>query len=329
MTAAVQELLAQVAGDLKAIEEVLVSNLTPRYELVAQVAGHILFSGGKRLRPLLMVLGGRLCGYEKPDLQTFAVIFEYLHVATLLHDDVVDGARVRRHQPVAHQVWSPEIAVLTGDFLLARALRLAASTEKMAVIRVIADITENMAQGEIEQLHRKGDLTLSEPEYRTIIERKTALLFRGACRISGLIAEASGDQLTALSDYGYHLGMAFQMVDDLLDYLLDAAAWGKQVGTDLKEGKLTLPVIHALAASGGPQSPLYRTIAALIQQPEVTPEVFEDLVMRLQQSGSLDYTRQQAAAHVEKARNALLTFEPSSTRDILFKVADYALQRKK
>lgn len=329
MTPAVEQLLALVQDDLQALESTLTANLTPHSQLVADVAGHILFSGGKRLRPLLMVLCARLCDCRSPDIHTFAIIFEYLHVATLLHDDVVDGARLRRGRAVAHQVWTPEIAVLTGDFLLARALRLATVTDKMAVIRVIADITENMAQGEIEQLHRKGDLTLSEAAYLKIIECKTALLFRGACQISGLIADAGAAELTALADYGYHLGMAFQMVDDLLDYSRDSAALGKTVGADLREGKLTLPVIHALAQTGAANPRDHRTITAMIENSDFSTEAFEGLLALLHQYGSIAYTQQQAAAHIDTARRALLIFDSSPTRDILFKVADYALHRKK
>nr|WP_306304165.1 polyprenyl synthetase family protein [Desulfosarcina cetonica] len=176
------KILTAVRDDLEAIEIALADNLNPHFDLVSQVAGHILFAGGKRLRPLLMVLCARLCGHSGNHTARFATIFEYLHAATLLHDDLVDDADMRRGRPVAHLVWDNPTAVLTGDFLLARGLSTAADTGLCEVIHVIAGITENMSQGEIRQMARKGDLSLSEAEYLEVIRCKTAVLFEGACR---------------------------------------------------------------------------------------------------------------------------------------------------
>ena len=245
-------ILSLVKDDLEGIETALLENLQPNLELVSKVAHHILFSGGKRLRPLLMVLSARLCEYRGEYDKTFSVIFEYLHAATLLHDDLVDGASLRRGKPASHAVWGNETAVLVGDFLLARGLAIAAETNEPRIIKIISEITENMSQGEIHQLDRKGKIDLTEAEYMDIIKCKTAVLFQGACRISAILAEASEEKEMALAQYGYHLGMAFQMADDLLDYTFDTQALGKTVGADLREGKLTLPVIIALkqAVSG-------------------------------------------------------------------------------
>jgi octaprenyl-diphosphate synthase len=185
-----QKIFTMVKDDLAAIETALADNLTPYLDLVHEIASHILFSGGKRLRPLLMVLSAKLCGYKGDYDKTFSTIFEYLHVASLLHDDLVDGARMRRGKMAAHLVWDNSKAVLAGDFLLARALSISAKTGRMAIIETIADITENMSQGEIHQLMRKGALDVTEEEYLEVIWRKTAVLFQGACRISALIADA-------------------------------------------------------------------------------------------------------------------------------------------
>lgn len=318
-------ILERVSDDLVAIEAALRENLDPRVALVERVAGHTLFAGGKRLRPLLMVLAARLCGFDGGRTIRFSALFEYLHVATLIHDDVVDGARVRRGLVAAHHRWSSPVAVLTGDFLLARSLTLAAETGDPEVIRVIAGITEEMSQGEIQQLERKGDLDLTEAEYLEIIRRKTAVLLRGACRAGGLVAGADAAAVDALSDYGHHLGMAFQMADDLLDYTADAAALGKAAGADLREGKLTLPVIRTLSVAASED----RTrLADALRAPEFSEADFAGIRDLLERYGGIAYTREQARDHVAVARARLSGFPDSETRAVLMDIADYALERK-
>jgi octaprenyl-diphosphate synthase len=319
------KILAAVSDDLEAIEQALADNLNPYFDLVSQVAGHILFAGGKRLRPLLMILAARLCDHEGDDTARFATIFEYLHAATLLHDDLVDGADIRRGQQVANQVWDNPTAVLTGDFLLARGLSIAADTGLSDVIRTIARITENMSQGEIRQLERKGDISLSEAEYLEVIRCKTAVLFEGACRTGALVAGASATKVKALSDYGHHLGLAFQMADDLLDYTQDLASLGKQAGADLREGKLTLPLIHAL--SQAPESDRKRMIT-ILQNADFCAGDFADLVEMLGRHGGIAHTQAEAAARIRSAKTALNCFDGNSTRQVLMDIADYALVRK-
>lgn len=320
-----QEILAQVKDDLAAIEDELEKNLNPYFDLVSEVARHILFSGGKRLRPLLIVLSMRLCGYTGDYDKTYSIIFEYLHAATLLHDDLVDGATLRRGNRVAHSIWGNSTAILVGDFLLARSLSISAGTGNMKVIEAVAQITENMSQGEIHQLMLKGALDISEEEYMEVIKRKTAVLFQGACRISALIAEAPQEKEQALSDYGYNLGLAFQMVDDLLDYTSDIEVLGKEVGADLKEGKLTLPVIYSLKAADMVDR---NRMEKIIKNEDFSVNDFETLVELLKKYKGISYTKKMAAKHIAKAKKALSIFEPSETKEVLIKVADYALNRK-
>jgi octaprenyl-diphosphate synthase len=320
-----QRILSAVAEDFKAVEAALGANLNPHFELVRRVAGHILFAGGKRLRPLLMMLAARMCGYQGDHMAKYAVIFEYLHAATLLHDDVVDDGDLRRGATAAHKQWDPPTAVLTGDFLLARSLSLAAHTGLPAVIDTIAGITEQMSQGEIEQLARKGDLTLTEAQYLDVIRCKTAVLFQGACRVGGLISAAPDAQIRSLGDYGHHLGLAFQMADDLLDYTQDTAALGKKVGADLREGKLTLPILNTLKKASGPDR---QWIIKLIQADDFTPEQFRRLIDMLHHHGGLDYTRRCATTRVEQAKSALANFPACIERDVLEDIAEYALVRK-
>ena len=241
-----QKILSIVEDDLADIEDALKQNLNPYLDIVSKTASHILFSGGKRLRPLLMVLSARICGYKGNYDKTFSTIFEYLHTATLLHDDLVDEAAIRRGKPVANAIWGNSIAVLVGDFLFARSLSIAAETGITKVIKILAETAEAVSQGEIHQLIRKGSLDVSEAEYMQIIRNKTAVLFQGVCHVSSLLADAPKDKEIALSEYGLNFGIAFQMADDLLDYTSDTSILGKEVGADLREGKLTLPVIHYL-----------------------------------------------------------------------------------
>lgn len=315
----------KVKADLEEIETALAQNLNPYLDLVSETAQHILFSGGKRLRPLLMVLSARLCGYNGNQDKFFSTIFEYLHAATLLHDDLVDGASIRRGKPVAHSIFGNSTAVLVGDFLLARGLSIAAKTKNIKVIEIIAGITENMSQGEIHQFLKKERFDLNQNEYMEIIRRKTAVLIQGACHVGALLADAPFEHENALSEYGYNVGIAFQMADDLLDYTADTTVLGKAVGADLREGKLTLPVIHAIENAPAESR---QKIKQIIQNKDFSREEFQILLEMLKHYGGIDYTRKQATEFIEKAKNAIRIFEPTQTRETLMDIADYALKRK-
>ncbi|MCJ7538288.1 MAG: polyprenyl synthetase family protein [Desulfobacterales bacterium] len=318
------KILIQVKNDLEEIEVALQQNLNPHLDLVSQIAGHILFSGGKRLRPLLMVLSARICGYKGDYDKIFSTIFEYLHAATLLHDDLVDEATLRRGKPVANSIWGNAAAVLVGDFLLARSLAIAAETKRPDVIKVVSGITENMSQGEIHQLMRKGSLDLTEAEYMEIIKRKTAVLFQGTCHAGALIADVSLIKETALSDYGFNLGIAFQMVDDLLDYTLDTVTLGKEVGADLKEGKLTMPVIYSLKSADEKDRTRMENI---IKNKNFSVNDFETLIGMIDKYGGQLYTQNLATEYVQNAKEALAVFQNSKTKEVLLMIADYTLSR--
>jgi len=319
-----KKILAENGNDLEKIEAELSENLKPYLDLVSDVARHILFAGGKRLRPLLLVLSARLCGYQEDYAKTVSTALEYLHAATLLHDDIVDDAILRRGKTVAHSLYGNATTVLVGDFLLARALAICADSGKIKVIHIISDLTENMSTGEVHQLMRKGDVSLTEDEYLEVIRRKTAVLFQAACTVSAVIAEAPEDKEKALSDFGYHLGIAFQMADDLFDYTMDTAALGKEVGADLREGKLTLPVIHALKQA----NPADRdAMIKIIKNEAFTVDEFNALVDLLKKNDGIAYTEKKAEFCIEKAKEALSVFEPSKTKDSLLDIANYALAR--
>jgi len=318
-------ILKAVQPDLDAIETALAKNLNPHLDLVRDVAGHILFSGGKRLRPLLMVLSARLCGYRGDYDKTFSTALEYLHAATLLHDDLVDGASLRRNKPAAHLQWGNSIAVLVGDFLLARALSVSAATGRAQIVQILAELTEQMSQGEVHQLMRKGDIRLSEAEYLEVIRRKTAVLFETACRVSAVLAEASAEKESALAAYGLNLGMAFQIADDLFDYTLGTSQLGKDVGSDLREGKMTLPLIQGLKQAGVEDR---EWMVGVVQDPKFSSGDFLKLVGLLQASGAIQYVEQAAETYIFKAKEALALFPKTETLGTLIDIADYALHRR-
>ncbi len=313
------------APDLEKVEQALAENLDPHLDLVRQIASHLLFSGGKRLRPLLMIHSARICGYANGFEILFSTIFEYLHAATLLHDDVVDQADIRRGKVAAHHQWATPQVVLTGDFLLAKALELSARTENPKVISVIAGITREMSQGEIDQLSHKGKADLSPEDYFEIIRRKTAVLIQGACQSGALIAGADHEHQEALKRFGYHIGMAFQMADDLLDYTATAKELGKNPGADMREGKLTLPLIHSLArASQGER----KKMLELVFEPEFDPDKFETLKQKIMDLEGIEYTQSLATDHIKKAKENLDLFEDGDSKSLLGMIADYAVQRK-
>ena len=320
-----QKILSAVEDDLDDIEKALSDNLNPYLDLVSEVAGHILFSGGKRLRPLLMVLSARMCGYNGNYEKTFSTALEYLHTATLLHDDLVDDASLRRGKEVAHATYGNSISVLVGDYLLARALSISAGTGRLRVIQILAELTENMSQGEVHQLMRKGDINLTEDEYMEVIRRKTAVLFEAACRVSAIIADAPQEKEKALAEYGYNLGIAFQMADDLFDYTLQTSELGKEVGADLREGKLTLPVIYALKLA---QSEDRDLMISIIKDQDFSTAEFEKLIDLLDKYGGLAYTKKSAAGYIDIAKKALSVFESSQTKETMIDIADYALVRR-
>ncbi len=319
-------MIQSVRQDLDEIEVALIKDLQPYFPLVSHVAQYIMFSGGKRIRPLLMVLSARLCGYKGDYDKTLSVVFEYLHAATLLHDDLVDTADVRRGNPVAHSIWGNPATVLVGDFLLARSIVIAAKTDSVPIIQILAHTTAQMSEGEIHQLLHRGDPAVDETDYMEVIGRKTAYLIQAACQVGALLAEAPSEQVGALSDYGCQLGIAFQMADDLLDYTADTGVLGKPIGTDLREGTLTLPVICALQRATEEDR---RLLKIIIRETEITEADFETVVGLIEKYDGIGYTRERAQEHIDQAKKSLDVFRGSKTRTLLEQLADYVLIRKR
>ena len=316
--------MSAVANDLEQIESHLNSNLDPYLELVQTIAGHILFSGGKRLRPLLMILCARMCGYDREDIFHFSTMFEYLHVATLLHDDVIDAAEMRRGKKAAHLVFGAAETVLTGDYLLAKSLSIAGETGKMEIIQLAARITSEMAQGELLQMKNQRNPHLTQGDYFKIVNSKTAVLIQAACESGAILAGASQDIIGSVSNYGKNMGIAFQIADDILDYTAQTHILGKNAGADLREGKLTLPVIYTLQKASEQECAF---IKELIQDVHFSHSAFEKLIDIMEKVGSISFCLEKAKSYSEKARESLMHIPEASEHSVLFDIADFVVAR--
>ncbi len=314
--------LKELEKEIAAINNALVANLQTHVPLIAEVGRHILLSGGKRIRPLLFLLSARMCGCQGNDLADFSTIFEYLHAATLLHDDVVDAASVRRGRSTANTIWGNQAVILVGDFLLSKALSLAVTTNRLKVLQVLAYATTRMAEGEIMQLLHTGNLELSEAEYFEVIDRKTAILMSAACQIGAVLGGVPPAQEEALAEMGLNLGMTFQVVDDILDFIGDEKELGKQVCADLREGRITLPLIHALARADDPDRQRLKDIAQ-----NLTPEMTQELRQLLDRYGSLDYARSIARRYTLKAQENLAPFPASPEKNYFWAITEELLGR--
>jgi octaprenyl-diphosphate synthase len=312
-----------VAADMSAVDQVIRNQLHSEVVLVRQVSEYIIQSGGKRLRPLLTVLAARALGYEGKHHHTLAAVVEFIHTATLLHDDVVDKSEMRRGRKTANETFGNAASVLVGDFVYSRAFQMMVSVNDMRVMEVLADATNVIAEGEVLQLLNCHDPEVDEARYLQVIRYKTAKLFEASARLGAILAGKSSIVQEALATYGAHLGTAFQIIDDVLDYSGDLAETGKNLGDDLAEGKATLPLIHAMR-NASPDD------AAIIRHAIETGAVEEiDTVARIiRSSGALDYAHRCAQRESEAAGAVLLTaVPPSAYRDALAKLAQLATNR--
>ncbi len=243
-----EEVVKLIKEDLDKLENSIEELLTTKVTFIRDVVHHLIKSGGKRIRPILVILSSKLCGYEDDGHLPYAAIVEFIHTATLLHDDVVDNAETRRGSATANTVWGNEASVLVGDFLFSKSFDLMVNGRNEEILRVMSKATTDLAEGEILELLKTSDAKTLEEEYFEVIACKTAVLLSAACEIGGLLGQVDAEKRAALRDFGFHIGMAFQLTDDLLDYTSSDSTLGKDAGRDLKEGKVTLPLIHALAS---------------------------------------------------------------------------------
>ena len=310
------------APDMRDVDRMIRQRLHSDVVLINAIGEHIVGGGGKRLRPMLHVLAAHAAGYRGDAHIELATVIEFIHTATLLHDDVVDAAELRRGRRTANATWGNAASVLVGDFMYSRAFQMMVELDRMPVMRILADTTNTIAEGEVLQLLNIGKADADEASYMQVIERKTAVLFAAATQLGGVLASLPAEQSLALRRYGMELGAAFQIADDLLDYISDAATLGKNIGGDLAEGKPTLPLIYAIQRSTPMQAELLRHAISSRQV-----AALDTIVAAIRDSGALERTQKRALAHADAALEALATLPPSEYRDALAGLADYAVNR--
>jgi len=312
-----------VRDDLVAVDAVIRASMKSAVPLVDQVAEHIIAGGGKRLRPLIVLLAARACGYRGASHIDAAAFIEFIHTATLLHDDVVDGSERRRGRDTANAVYGNQASVLVGDFVYSRAFQMMAAIGSQRVMEIMSEATNVIAEGEVLQLMNAGDPDTTQQRYLEVIHRKTAKLFEAGAEVSAVLAAASPSQQRALADYGRHLGTAYQLIDDVLDYQSDPEERGKNLGDDLAEGKPTLPLIHALRLSG--DDGVKQLIRGAIEQGGL--EQLEVIVAAIESTGALEYTRRLAQDEADRALMALQALPETPFKQGLAALARFAVER--
>jgi octaprenyl-diphosphate synthase len=320
--------LAQIFGpirqDLEAVEQEFVRHIQSRVALIPEMGRYIQKSGGKRVRPAVLLMAARLSGYKGDRAVLYASVVEFIHTATLVHDDIIDGADLRRGRLAVHSRWGNDITVLLGDYLYIKSMAMALTQDSLEIIRLLCDVTLRMIEGELYQLTKTGDVDITEDEHFEIIRRKTAFLFGGCAQIGGMLGGVTPEQQIALRDYGFNLGIAFQLVDDLLDYTADATALGKPVGGDLREGKVTLPIIRLLQRGGEEAD---RLIRQCVNDRSVGPEQWRDILRLLHEHRTTELAYETALEYASRAKSCLSPFPPSQEREALQALTDYVVSR--
>jgi octaprenyl-diphosphate synthase len=316
------EIQALTASEMAAVNDLIRERLSSEVVLINQISEHIIAAGGKRLRPMLATIAARALGHGGREPTQLAAIIEFIHTATLLHDDVVDESNLRRGRKTANALWGNAPSVLVGDFLYSRAFQLMVELSDMTIQRVLADATNAIAEGEVLQLLHVHNPDTDEPTYLRVIERKTAILFAAATRLGALVAGADSETQQRFSDYGLNLGMAFQIADDVLDYTSDAETLGKNLGDDLAEGKATLPLIHALSLADESEATQLRNII------ETGDASALPVVMKaINKHQSVAYSHACAVEFANRARQALSKVPENEWKDAMLGLAQYAIER--
>ncbi len=317
-----EKVRALIAEDMAAVNQLIEASLYSEVPLIDKLAHYIINSGGKRLRPAIALLAARACGYQGRAHVTLAAIIEFIHTATLLHDDVVDASELRRGRQTANRLWGNSASVLVGDFLYSRAFQMMVGVNDMRVMSVLADATNTIAAGEVMQLANRHNPDTTRERYFAVITAKTARLFEAAAQLGAVLAGRETTVETALAVYGRHVGVAYQLIDDVLDYSGSAEARGKNIGDDLAEGKPTLPLLHALWHSGPAQAQALR--AAIRQGGR---EHIAAVTAAIEATGAIDHAAGLARAEIQKAVDALADLPPSRDREALRLLAEFTICR--
>ena len=321
---ALQDILGLVEQDLKRVEVVFREEFLSDLTVISEVASHVRDAGGKRIRPALLLLASRLFAHSSDRMITLGAVVEYIHTATLLHDDVIDEAATRRGRKSANSRWGNKTTVLIGDFLYTKSMAMALTQDNLGILRLLSDVTLRMIEGQVLEIEREADLGVREDQHLDIIRRKTADLFSACMRIGALLGKAPEEKERALSAYGLALGLAFQMKDDLLDFTASEKSLGKPVGLDLREGKLTLPVIYMLETT---DAEVRAKVETVVEDRGFERVSHAEIVALARRSGALERAEALAARQAEAARQALDIFDPSPERDALMTLPDFILAR--
>ncbi len=313
-----------IRDDLEAVEREFARQIQSRVRVIPEIGRYIQNSGGKRVRPALLLLAARLGGYRGPRAVLYASVVEFVHTATLVHDDIIDGADLRRGRLAVHSRWGNDVTVLLGDYLYIKSMAMALTEDALDIIRLLCDVTLLMIEGELYQLTKAGDVDISEEEHFEIIRRKTAYLFGGCARIGAMLGGLGADEQRAMHEYGFNLGIAFQLVDDVLDFTADERVLGKPIGGDLREGKVTLPVIYLLR--GGDAS-ARNLIARIVRERTVRADEWRDIRRLLVEHGAIEQAYARAVEYAEAAKRHLSAFPDGRERDLLLALPDYILAR--
>ena len=311
-------------SELDGVEDRIHQNLTSSVTLVNTVAAHILNSGGKRIRPLLLLLCARLCGYAGREHHQLGSLVEFIHTATLLHDDVVDDADIRRGRQTARKIWGNQVSILVGDYLYSKAMCQVVEFRSQKINEVLAEACKKMAEGEVLQLYYNGNPAMPEGDYIKIVEHKTAGLIAASCRMGAILAEASEEQQDCVFRFGQYLGIAFQVVDDTLDYTANGASLGKTLGQDLRQGKATLPLLHLLNHCSDRDRQM---IKDRMETRTLTEGDLQRLIDLMDESGSIVYALNHAQAYIAAAKRELRQFEEGTAKRALSVAADYMVTR--
>lgn len=318
-----EQIISLASDDMKAVNQLIESKLSSDVALINQLGFYIVNSGGKRLRPMLTVLAARALGYQGTQHLTLAALIEFIHTSTLLHDDVVDESTMRRGRETANALFGNQASVLVGDYLYSKSFQMMVELDRMKVMQVLSDATNRIAEGEVMQLMNINDTAVTEARYFDVIYCKTAKLFEAATQLSAVMSNQPTDVEEAMILYGRHLGTAFQLIDDVLDYTADAQQMGKNAGDDLAEGKPTLPLIHALQHGNSDEQAMIRDA---IEQANGLPHL-DSILATMNRLGSLDYTRDKAKQEADKAISALAMVPEGPYKDALIGLAHTAVER--
>jgi octaprenyl-diphosphate synthase len=324
-TPALSQIFEPIREDLELVDREFSRQVESQVDLIPKIGRYIQTSGGKRIRPAVLIMASRLAGYRGDRAVLYAAVVEFIHTATLVHDDIIDDADLRRGKMAVHSRWGNDITVLLGDYLYIKSMSLALTYDTLDIVRMLCDVTLRMIEGELYQLTKNGDADISEDEHFDIIRRKTAYLFGGCAQIGGMLGTITKVQQEALREYGFNLGIAFQLVDDLLDFTGDTASVGKPLASDLREGKVTLPLIHLLSQPGDGMG--RRIVSDIITTRSATGEQWSELLHMLSEHRSIDYAYRRACEYAERAKKPLSAFPPGSERDALLALPDYILSR--